>query len=399
MSYRKIEPRMWDDERFAVLTKDAKLTWLCVLTGPHTTPLPGLSVCGIATLSESMRDGFDTVSEAVKELSGAGLLRFNPTTRVMQVPNAPKYNPCANQRVLKGWFSAWRNVPDCAEKYDHVERLRAAVDASQGWVQLAWGETFGTVKVPDRYRSHTVTDTVSNSVAGATTGAVAGGGVGESASVEAPPVAADPKASPPGAPPSGAPALPSAADLAAKVAAEAARIVAEERARDDAAKRAEADGRKAKRAARKAAAEAAPDTIPLPGTPARRVYDAILRDRVLAPITASPGDFADRVTAPSAYPGVDVVAVVIDAGIWLAGSGRAHEYSDGRSFLTKQFKREAGRVAAQPRVVANAGQTVGVAPPSSPVFVPTPSPIVVTDPAALARIRAMNARKREEDGL
>ena len=340
MSYRKIEPRMWDDERFAVLTKDAKLTWLCVLTGPHTTPLPGLSVCGIATLSESMRDGFDTVSEAVKELSGAGLIRFNPTTRVMQVPNAPKYNPCANQRVLKGWFSAWRNVPDCAEKYDHVERLRAAVDASQGWVQLAWGETFGTVKVPDRYRSHTVTDTVSNSGAGAGTGAVAGGGVGEPPPVEAPPVAADPKASPPVVPSSGASSAPPVEPPKAT------------------------KGKRSKRAPE-------PDTIPLPGTLARRIFDAIVGDRALAPITGNPGDAAQRWADPDAFPGVDVLAEVKRAGEY--ASTKPGRYTDGRSFVRGWLQRKADEVARAPKVAGRVG--AGVVPAAQrpadpePVFV------------------------------
>ena len=169
MSYRKVEPRMWDDERFATLTKDGKLTWLCVLTGPHTTSLPGLFVCGLATLSESMRDDIDTVSKAVRELSAAGMLRFNATVRVVQVPNAPKYNPCPNPKVLKGWLSVWKSVPDCAEKFNHVDRLRDALDAAQPWVAGAWAETFGAVKVPDRYRIATVSETVPISVAATAT--------------------------------------------------------------------------------------------------------------------------------------------------------------------------------------------------------------------------------------
>lgn len=327
MSYRKVEPRMWDDERFAALSKDAKLTWLCVLTGPHTTPLPGLSVCGIATLSESMRDRFDTVSDAVKELSAAGLLRFNPTTRVVQVPNAPKYNPCANQRVLKGWFSAWKSVPDCAEKFDHIARLRAALDESQAWVRQTWGETFGTVKVPARYGIDTVSDTVSNSGAGAGTGAVAGGGAGEAA----PPVE-EPKASPPSVPPSGAstastPETPKAA--------------------------------KGKRA--KAAPE--PDTIPLPGTLARQVFDAIVGDRVLAPITVNPGDAAMRWTNPGAFPGVDVLAVVLRAAEYAATV--PGKYNDGRRFLRNQLQSKADEVARMPKPAGAFGASPAVAQPTA----------------------------------
>lgn len=359
MSYRKIEPRMWDDERFAPLSKDAKLAWLCILTGPHTTPLPGLFVCGIATLSESLRDDIDTVSKAVNELCGAGLVRFNATTRVMQVPNAPKYNPCANPKVLKGWFTVWKGVPDCVEKYAHVARVRAALDESQAWVKDAWSATFGTVKVPTRYGIDTVSETVSISGSGARTSAGAGGGAGETA--PAPPVVT-PGASPPGVTPSGAPSAPSAEDLAAMVVEQAARIAAEERASAEAAKRAEAEARKAKREARKTAAESMPDTIPLPGTPARRVYDAIVRDRVLAPITANPGDFADRVTAPGAYPGVDVLAIVLRAAEYAATV--PGKYADGRRFLRNQLQSKADEVARAPKP-AGASVASPVAPPSA----------------------------------
>lgn len=328
MSYRKVEPRMWDDERFAALSKDAKLTWLCVLTGPHTTPLPGLSVCGIATLSESMRDRFDTVSDAVKELSTAGLLRFNPTTRVVQVPNAPKYNPCANQRVLKGWFSAWKSVPDCAEKFDHIGRLRAALDESQAWVRQTWGETFGTVKIPDRYGLDTVSETVSNSGAGAGAGAVAGGGAGETA----PPSPVEATPSPPGVPPSGATSAPPP---------EAPKV---------------AKGKRPKPAPQ-------PDTIPLPGTPARRVFDAIVGDRALAPIVANPGDASQRWADPDTFPGVDVLAEVRRAGEYAAT--KPGRYTDGRAFLRGWLQRKADEVARMPKPAGAFGASPAVAQPTA----------------------------------
>lgn len=165
MSYRKVEPRMWDDERFAALSPEAKLTWLCILTGPHTTALPGLSVCGVASLAEAIRYGIDTVSKALDELVAKGLVKANLGARVILVPNAPRYNPCPNVKVLKGWLSLWKNVPDCAEKYAYIKHLRASLDFSQEWSATAWGQTFDTVSVPSRYGI----DTVSNSVAVAAT--------------------------------------------------------------------------------------------------------------------------------------------------------------------------------------------------------------------------------------
>ena len=168
MSYRKVDTRLWDDERVAPLSALAKLTWLCLLTGPHTTGLPGLYSCGIATLSESMREGIDTVSKAVADLVATGMVQFNPTVRVVRVPNAPRYNQCSNEKVLKGWFALWKSIPDCAEKFSHIERLRDALDPSSSWVEKGWAGTFGTVSVPSRYRIRTVPNSTATTTAGAT---------------------------------------------------------------------------------------------------------------------------------------------------------------------------------------------------------------------------------------
>lgn len=169
MSYRKVDTRLWDDERVAPLSALAKLTWLCLLTGPHTTGLPGLYSCGIATLSESMREGIDTVSKAVADLVATGMVQFNPTVRVVRVPNAPRYNPCANEKVLKGWFALWKSIPDCAEKFSHIERLRDSLDPSSPWVEKGWAGTFGTVSVPSRYRIRTVPNSTATTTTAATT--------------------------------------------------------------------------------------------------------------------------------------------------------------------------------------------------------------------------------------
>lgn len=168
MSYRKVDTRLWDDERVAPLSALAKLTWLCLLTGPHTTGLPGLYSCGLATLSESMREGIDTVSKAVEALVATGMVQFNPTVRVVRIPNAPKYNSCPNEKVLKGWLALWKSIPDCAEKFAHIERLRDSLDPSSPWVEKGWAGTFGTVSVPDRYRIQTVLNTTATTTAGAT---------------------------------------------------------------------------------------------------------------------------------------------------------------------------------------------------------------------------------------
>lgn len=89
---------------------------------------------------------------------------------------------------------------------------------------------------------------------------------------------------------------------------------------------------------------AKPDVVPPEGTPAWRVWDAITRDAGLAAIVANPGDYALRVTDARRYPGVDVLAAVLDAAEFLARGTQV--YTDGRQFLNNQLSRAAKRAAA-----------------------------------------------------
>ena len=61
----------------------AKLTWLCILTGPlHHRP-PGLSVCEVASLAEAIRHGIDTVSKALPRTLRRGAREGQPRGRVI----------------------------------------------------------------------------------------------------------------------------------------------------------------------------------------------------------------------------------------------------------------------------------------------------------------------------
>lgn len=143
--YRKVDPRVWDDDKFIELSDDAQLLWLLVLTGPQTTIVPGLMTGGLGTLSEVLRKGSERVSKAFEELLEKGLIEHDPKRRVLRVPNAPRYNEPANPNVLRGWFRAWRSAPESPLKYAHIGSLEAAIDQSSPHMARAWEETFGTI--------------------------------------------------------------------------------------------------------------------------------------------------------------------------------------------------------------------------------------------------------------
>lgn len=143
--FRKVDPRLWDDDKFVELSDDAKLLWLVILTGPQTSYVPGLMTTGIGTLSEVLRKGFERVSEAFQELLKWGLIEHDPKRRVLRVPNAPRYNPPDNPNVLKGWFRVWQSAPESPLKYAHISSIFESLGDPSPAMKKAWDETFGTV--------------------------------------------------------------------------------------------------------------------------------------------------------------------------------------------------------------------------------------------------------------
>lgn len=168
MAYRKIDPRLWDDERFVELSCVEKLLWLYLLTGPHTTSLPGLWIVGIGELVDGLRLPAKSLQAGLEKLEAMGRLVLNPRSRLIRIPNAPRYNRPENARVLKAWFKLWSDIPDCQQKYDHLDSLRAAVfspradedtsdpetppEAKAARLIEQWKGTFGAVAVPERYQ-------------------------------------------------------------------------------------------------------------------------------------------------------------------------------------------------------------------------------------------------------
>lgn len=106
------------------------------------------------------------------------------------------------------------------------------------------------------------------------------------------------------------------------------------------------------------------DAIPLPGSPERQVYDAIVGDPVLCPITGNPGDFAARIVG-GMFPnltGREITAEVRRAGAKAAAKPPGY-YSDGRRYLTNWLREEDARAAARPRPATAPVQPAAAPPP------------------------------------
>jgi hypothetical protein len=148
--YRNVSVRMWGDEKFRSLSQDAKFLWLYLLTGPHTTVLPGLFALGKASLAEELGWATDRLVTAFGELESSAMARADWSVRVVWLVNAGKHNRPDNPNVVIAWRNAFVVIPESPVK-DEAEKAfmrllecrgAAYVEAfkSQSWQPL--GEPF-----------------------------------------------------------------------------------------------------------------------------------------------------------------------------------------------------------------------------------------------------------------
>lgn len=176
MAYRKINPLLWDDEWFVGLDDFDRAVWWGILSGPQVRSIPGLMVATAVTLADFMRRPTDAVSAALARFAKAGKVELDERARLLRVVNAPRWaaehGEPENPNVIKGWWRAWRELPDCETKRRHLTGLREAfvkareravgapvskaqqehaeairAERADGW-NNAWAATFGTVPEP-----------------------------------------------------------------------------------------------------------------------------------------------------------------------------------------------------------------------------------------------------------
>ncbi|MDO8474585.1 MAG: conserved phage C-terminal domain-containing protein [Candidatus Rokubacteria bacterium] len=140
--YRKITVAMWGDARFRALSApqhNARYLWIYLLTGPHTGPIPGLSVAGEAALAEALGWPLPKFRQAFAEIAAQGMAEADWPARVLFLPKAIKHNPPESPNVVRSWRTYMAEVAECS--------LKAKAEAMlKGWLEAkgkAWLEAFG----------------------------------------------------------------------------------------------------------------------------------------------------------------------------------------------------------------------------------------------------------------
>lgn len=140
--YRKVDTRIWNDEKFCSLTDDGKLVFLMLLTHHNMTQL-GAMKASIAGLAEELGWDSKRFQKAFAPAVSSGMVEHDARACLIYLPNFIKYNKPESPNVVKAWVKASVLLPECAMRTMVLETAKAFLeDLSEGY-QQAFVEEFG----------------------------------------------------------------------------------------------------------------------------------------------------------------------------------------------------------------------------------------------------------------
>ena len=139
--YRKVDTRIWNDEKFMDLSRDGKLVFFFLLTHPSLTAL-GAMRHSIPGLSSEMRWLSKAFAKAFGEAFRKGLLEYDERACFLALPNFLKYNHPESPNVIKSWSDSLDLLPECPLKNKLIYRVKVFVEALPEAFREALPEAF-----------------------------------------------------------------------------------------------------------------------------------------------------------------------------------------------------------------------------------------------------------------
>lgn len=138
--YRKIDTRIWNDEKFMSLDCDAKLLYFFLLTNVNLTPL-GAMKFSLQGAAEELGKPFERLSAAFAELCGKGLVSYS-VSMLLVLKNFLKYNKPESPNVVKSWGKYLDFLPECDLKSELIQIVKGYIEDLPKAFQVALGEGF-----------------------------------------------------------------------------------------------------------------------------------------------------------------------------------------------------------------------------------------------------------------
>jgi hypothetical protein len=143
--YRKVEVSTYSDEKFLQLTPvkpSGQSLWFYLLTGKHTTAIPGLSGLGLLTLAEQLRWPLPMLKKHWLEIERLGMGKADWDAPCIWLPKAHLYNEPESPNVVRAWMKALKEIPACRLRDEAVSALKAYTEGRGEAFAEAFEEPF-----------------------------------------------------------------------------------------------------------------------------------------------------------------------------------------------------------------------------------------------------------------
>lgn len=139
--YRKVDPRIWNDEKFRALSNKGKLVFFMLLTHPSMTSL-GAMRGTLAGLAEELGWPVEAFREAFADVLNQGMAEHDPKACLIALPNFVRYNLPESPNVVRAWVGALDLLPECDLKQHVVQRAGEIAGDMQEGFGRAFREAF-----------------------------------------------------------------------------------------------------------------------------------------------------------------------------------------------------------------------------------------------------------------
>lgn len=129
--FRMIRTGLWIDRDFLSVSPDAKLIYMFLMSGPHSTNVNGLSITPIDRVSIGCAYGIDRVSMGYQELKRKGLMLHDEEFDVVFLPREILENPPGSWQQMDGYMKTLEEFPDCFIRNEVFEILKDIADSSK----------------------------------------------------------------------------------------------------------------------------------------------------------------------------------------------------------------------------------------------------------------------------
>lgn len=150
LRHTRISDRLWSWRPWVELEANPRLLWLGLYTTPEAKRMPaGLWHGGIGALAEAASMGAQDVISSLTALLEKELIEYDKGNRVIRLTQLPdKGERPHNGSVIRGWWTSFKTVPQCAVRDAHVPFLAWLAEPFTNDHQRAWDDTFAQVKPP-----------------------------------------------------------------------------------------------------------------------------------------------------------------------------------------------------------------------------------------------------------